>query len=130
MNRALLKYFQILVASVAATLSLTAQASAESYSKLQGKGFNTSALTRGPSGAQGWIVSNGSKKFFCKLDATMVYVGKTGLVSVLSNGRQIKIDRKTFENAIGGPDPNIPQMSDLRAGRPAPKDVGVCSPAK
>jgi hypothetical protein len=103
---------------------------AESYASLQKQGYKISKMSRGTSGAQGWAVSNGEKKYFCKLKASMAYVGSSGLVSILSNGKQIKLDRKTFEAGIGGPDANIPQLSDLKAGRPMPRDVGACSPLK
>lgn len=118
-------------AFVAMALAVTATPSmAESYAGLQKQGYKTGKLSRGPSGAQGWVVSNPDKKYFCKLKASMAYVGSSGLVSILTNGRQIKLDRKTFEAGIGGPDPNIPQMADLKAGRPNTRDVGGCSPLK
>ena len=119
--------------AVAAMLFLAASATssrAESYAGLQGQGFKTSKLSRGASGAQGWVVSNGEKKYFCKLKASMAYVGSTGLVSILTNGRQIKLDRKTFEAGIGGPDKNIPQLSTLKAGKPGARDVGACTLSK
>jgi hypothetical protein len=47
-------------------------------------------------------VSNGGKKYFSRMRASMAYVGTSRLVSILSNGRQIKLDRKTFEAGIGG----------------------------
>lgn len=119
------------VAGVLFSASLaTTPASAESYSGLQMQGYKTGKMSRGTSGAQGWVVTNGEKKFFCKLKASMAYVGSSGLVSILSNGRQIKLDRKTFEAGIGGPDPNIPQLADLKSGKPDTRDVGSCSPQK
>jgi hypothetical protein len=119
------------VAAVLFSASLAATpASAESYASLQKQGYKTGKMSRGASGAQGWVVTNGEKKFFCKLKASMAYVGSSGLVSILSNGRQIKLDRKTFEVGIGGPDPNIPQLADLKSGKPGARDVGSCSPQK
>jgi hypothetical protein len=103
---------------------------AESYAGLQKQGYKTSKMSRSASGAQGWVVTNGEKKFFCKLKASMAYVSSSGLVSILSNGKQIKLDRKTFEAGIGGPDPNIPQLADLKSGKPGARDVGSCSPQK
>ncbi|MGL4487877.1 MAG: hypothetical protein ACRCU5_00340 [Rhizobiaceae bacterium] len=106
------------------------QSLAESYSGLVKQGYKTGKLTKGPSGAYGWIVTDSKKKFFCKMNVASVYVGKTGMVSFTSSGRKISIDRKVFENAIGGPDPTIPQLEDLEAGRPNNRDVGACTPRK
>jgi hypothetical protein len=111
--------------TIAATPAL-----AESYTSLQKQGYKTGKMSRSASGAQGWVVTHGEKKFFCKLKASMAYVGSSGLVSILSNGRQIKLDRKTFDAGIGGPDPDIPQLADLKSGRPGARDVGSCSPQK
>jgi hypothetical protein len=120
----------VMTAAAFALALATNSANAESYAGLQNQGYKTGKLSRGKSGAQGWVVSDGEKKYFCKLKASMAYVGSSGLVSILSNGRQIKLDRKTFEAGIGGPDPNIPQMADLKAGRPNARDVGSCSSVK
>jgi hypothetical protein len=38
----------------------------------------------------------------------------------------VKVDRAVFEAAIRGPDPSIPMLSDLQAGRTKPADVGTC----
>ena len=103
---------------------------AESYPGLVSQGYKTGKLSKNAAGAQGWTVSNGEKKYFCRMKATMAYVGGSGLVSILSNGRQIKLDRKTFEAGMGGPDPNIPQLSALKAGKPNDRDVGGCAAAK
>ena len=64
------------------------------------------------------------------MKAATAYVGKSGLVSFTSSGRQIKSNRKAFEAYIGGPDKTIPQLSDLKAGRPKERDVGKCLPLK
>jgi hypothetical protein len=106
------------------------QSLAESYSSLVKQGYKTGKLSKNAAGAQGWTVSNGEKKYFCRMKATMAYVGSGGLVSILSNGRQIKLDRKTFEAGIGGPDPSIPQLSALKTGKPNDRDVGGCAAAK
>jgi hypothetical protein len=119
----------VIAAAIAVSLATTT-ANAESYAGLQKQGYKTGKMSRGKSGAQGWVVSNGEKRFFCKLKSSMAYVGSSGLVSILTNGRQIKLDRKTFEAGIGGPDPDIPQLADLKAGRPSARDVGSCAPLK
>ena len=85
---------------------------------------------RGKSGAYGWIVSNGSKRFFCRLNVSLAYVNKKEMVSLTSSGRIVKLDRATFEASIGGHDPSIPQWSDLQAGHLKPADVGSCAPVR
>ena len=103
---------------------------AESYPSLAKQGYKTGKLSRNAAGAQGWTVSNGGTKYFCRMKVTMAYVGANGLVSILSNGRQIKLDRKTFESHLGGSAGDLPQLSDLKAGKLRSKDVGGCSAAK
>ncbi|RWB22767.1 MAG: hypothetical protein EOQ40_03430 [Mesorhizobium sp.] len=110
-------------------LASIAPSHAESYSNLQTGGYKTSKLTRGASGALGWIVSNGEKKFFCRMRVGAAYVGKTGMVGFTSSGRQISENRKVYEQRVGF-DPTLPQLSDLKAGRPNARDVGACAPAK
>jgi hypothetical protein len=119
-----------LLTMLAALCLPVSQSLAESYQSLVKQGYKTGNLSKNAAGAQGWTVSNGGKKYFCRMRASMAYVGATGLVSILSNGRQIKLDRKTFEAGIGGPDPNIPQLSALKAGKPNDRDVGGCASAK
>ena len=122
---------QILMLATLAGLALpVSQSLAESYASLVKQGYKTGKLSKNAAGAQGWAVVNGEKKYFCRMKATMAYVGDSGLVSILSNGRQIKLDRKTFESGIGGPDPNIPQLSALKAGKPNERDVGGCAAVK
>jgi hypothetical protein len=118
------------LATILFTCAPLAQAMAESYPNLVKQGYKTSKLSKGPSGALGWIVTNGEKKFFCKMFVGSVYVGSTGMVGFTASGRKIPMDRKVFENAIGGPDPSIPQLEDLEAGRPNKRDVGPCTPRK
>jgi hypothetical protein len=120
----------VLLTALAALCLPISQSLAESYPSLVKQGYKTGKLSKNAAGAQGWIVSNGGKKYFCRMRATMAYVGATGLVSILSNGRQVKLDRKTFEAGIGGPDPNIPQLSALKSGKPNDRDVGGCAAAK
>ncbi len=120
----------VLLTALAAICLPVSQSLAESYPSLVKQGYRTGKLSKNAAGAQGWTVSNGEKKYFCRMKATMAYVGGSGLVSILSNGRQIKLDRKTFESGIGGPDPNIPQLSALKAGKPNERDVGGCAAVK
>ena len=120
----------VLLTALAAICLPVSQSLAESYPSLVKQGYRTGKLSKNAAGAQGWTVSNGEKKYFCRMKATMAYVGGSGLVSILSNGRQIKLDRKTFESGIGGPDPNIPQLSALKAGKPNERDVSGCAAVK
>jgi hypothetical protein len=83
-------------------LASIAPSNAESYSNLQGSGYKTSKLAHGASGSLGWIVSNGEKKFFCRMRVAHAYVGKTGMVAFTSSGRQVALDRKVYEKYAGG----------------------------
>lgn len=120
----------VLLTALAAISMPVSKSMAQSYSSLVKQGYKTGKLSKNAAGAQGWTVSNGEKKYFCRLRASLAYVGATGLVSILSNGRQIKLDRKTFESHLGGSAGDLPQLSDLKAGRPGNKDVGGCAAAK
>jgi hypothetical protein len=120
----------LLLTMLAALCLPVSQSLAESYSSLIKQGYKTGKLSKNAAGAQGWTVSNGDMRYFCRMRATMAYVGAAGLVSILSNGRQIKLDRKTFESHIGGPDPTIPQLSALKTGKLNARDVGGCAAVK
>ncbi|MGO8048338.1 hypothetical protein ACC713_36600, partial [Rhizobium johnstonii] len=85
---------------------------------------------QGKAGGYGWVISNSHKRFFCRLNASMAYVNKKEMVSIKSSGRLIKVDRATFETKIGGPDPSIPQWSDLQSGRVKPDDGRSCTPVR
>ncbi|MGO7694204.1 hypothetical protein [Rhizobium leguminosarum] len=71
-------------------------AQAESFSKLAGQNYAIGKFSEGKAGGYGWVVSNGSKRFFCRLDASLAYVNKNKMVSILSSGRLIKVDHATF----------------------------------
>jgi hypothetical protein len=119
------------VAAVLVAVSLAATpASAESYASLLKHGYKTGKISRGKSGALGWIVSNGEKRYFCTMRAALAYGGSQGMVGFTSSGKQMNLNRKVFEANLGGPDPTIPQLADLKAGRPDPRDVGSCAPAR
>jgi len=110
-------------------LASTLPSQAESYASLRTNGYKTSKLTRGASGSLGWFVSSGEKKFFCPMRVGIAYVGKTGMVGFTSSGRQVALNRKVYEQRVGF-DPTTPQLSDLQAGRPNPRNVRNCAPAK
>ena len=102
-----------------------------SYASLVKQGYKTGKLSKNAAGAQGWTVVKRREEIFLQNEGHHGdYVGGSGLVSILSNGRQIKLDRKTFEAGIGGPDPNIPQLSALKAGKLNARDVGGCAALK
>ncbi|MFK0272816.1 hypothetical protein ACIQUG_04040 [Ensifer sp. NPDC090286] len=105
-------------------------AQAESYSALTKQGYTTGKLARGKSGAWGWVVGNGERTFFCRLNVASAYVNKKEMVSFTASGRMLKIDRATYDGALGLPDPNKPYLKDLQAGRVKPADVGGCSPLR
>lgn len=107
-------------------LSIGGAAQAASYASLVSQGYETGALTKNRAGIQGWTVRKGESAYFCRMAAGMAYVGRTGLVSITSSGRRIKIDRAVWEASRGGADPSLPQLSDLEAGRLRPQDVGAC----
>lgn len=119
---------KLAIGAVVAVIATAGAAQAESFTKLTQQGYKLGKLTTGKSGLPGWIASNGTKQYFCKMTASRAYVGKKGLVIFSTNGRPIEVDRATYEAGIGGPDPAIPQLSDLKAGRIKPADVGSCLP--
>jgi len=105
-------------------------AQAESYSALTKQGYATGKLSRGKSGAWGWVVANGEKKFFCRLNVASAYVNKKEMVGITASGQLLKLNRATYDATIGGADPNKPYWKDLQAGRIKPADVGGCSPLR
>ncbi|EJT05940.1 hypothetical protein [Rhizobium sp. CCGE 510] len=125
-----ISFKRLLAAAVVGFGVMPGIAQAESFSKLAQQDYAVGKLTKGKAGGYGWVVSNGSNRFFCRLNASLAYVSKKEMVSILASGRLIKLDRAAFEASIGGPDPSIPQWSDLQAGRVKPTDVGSCTPAR
>ncbi|MBS1180372.1 MAG: hypothetical protein H6Q99_252 [Proteobacteria bacterium] len=116
------------IGAVIAVFATTSTAQAESFTKLTQQGYKLGKLTTGKSGLPGWIASNGTKKYFCKMWASKAYIGKTGMVGFTSSGRRVGMDRATYESIVGGFDPSIPQLSDLEAGRVKPANVDSCVP--
>lgn len=105
-------------------------AAAESFSGLVKKGYAVGKMSQGKSGALGWVLSGKDGKHFCKSKVSLAVVDKKTLVSILASGRMVKVDRATFEAGIGGPDPSIPLLADLKAGRVEPQHVGACTPLR
>ncbi len=82
-------------------------------------------MSQGKSGSLGWVLSGKDGKQFCKAKVSLAVVDKKTLVSILGSGRMVKVDRATFEASLGGPDPSLPLLSDLKAGRVGPQHVGA-----
>lgn len=122
---------RILMGALAAGLALEAgPASAESYQGLLNKGYTVGKMSQSKSGALGWVLTGKDGKQFCEANVSLAVVDKKTLVSILRSGRMIKVDRATFESRIGGPDPSLPLLSDLKAGRVGPRHVGFCTPLR
>ncbi|WP_082511010.1 MULTISPECIES: hypothetical protein [unclassified Rhizobium] len=107
-----------------------APASAESYQALLKKGYTVGKMSQGKSGSLGWVLTGQDGKQFCKAKVSLAVVDKKTLVSILGSGRMVKVDRAAFEAGIGGPDPSLPLVSDLKAGRVGPQRVGACTPLR
>lgn len=105
-------------------------ATAESFSSLVKKGYAVGKMSQAKSGALGWVLSGKEGRQFCKSKVSLAVVDKKTLVSILASGRMVKIDRTAFEAGIGGPDPTIPLLVDLKAGRIEPQYVGACAPLR
>ena len=116
------------VAAAFTTLALPTIASAESFPSLAEQGYSVGELGQGKSGGLGWVVSKGGEQFFCRMRASLAYVGEKDMVSFSKSGRIVTLNRAVFESSLGGRDPTLPQLADLQAGHPRPNDVGACSP--
>lgn len=118
---------------VIATIGLFAAptiANAESMEKLVQNGFKVSKLTQGKSGLAGWYLTKGDQKYFCPTRLGLVYVDSKKMLALSTQGRQVPMDRATFDAHIGGPDPNIPYWKDVLVGKVAPSHVNACLPSK
>jgi hypothetical protein len=122
---------RLLTGVIAASLAFqAAPAFAESFQGLLKKGYTVGKMSQGKSGSLGWVLTAKDGKQFCKARVSMAVVDKKTLVSILGSGRIVKVDRATFESAIGGPDPSLPLLSDLKAGRVGAQHVGACTPLR
>ncbi|RKE84273.1 hypothetical protein [Rhizobium sp. AG855] len=123
--------YRLLIGVFAASLAFQAgSAFAESYQGLLKKGYTVGKMSQGKSGSLGWVLTGKDGKQFCKSKVSLAVVDKKTLVSILASGRMVKVDRATFEAGIGGPDPSLPLLSDLKAGRVGPQHVGACTPLR
>lgn len=125
-----ISFRRLVVAAALGLAFVPGIAQAESYSTLTKQGYATGKLSRGKSGAWGWVVANGQKKFFCRMNVASAYVNRKEMVSFTASGRMLKTNRATYDDVIGGPDPNKPYLKDLQAGRVKAGDVGGCSPLR
>ena len=124
-----LNNFITLIAMTILLLTIPQISEAASYEKLIKNGYKISTLTRSKGGASGWNLSNGKKRYFCKARVAVMYVGKSGMAILISTtGRIMELDRAAFEAKAGGPNKNIPQLRDIKAGRIKARHVGRCSP--
>ena len=98
-----ISFKRLAVVAVVALAFVPGIAQAESYATLTKQGYATGKLSRGKSGAWGWVVGNGEKTFFCRLNVASAYVNKKEMVSFTATGRMLKIDRATYDDALGGP---------------------------
>jgi hypothetical protein len=104
-------------------------ASAEDFANLTKNGYAVGKITRGKSGQIGWTLKKAGKTYFCPARLSSVYVDNKTMYLFMASGNKIEGDRKTFDDRIGGPDPNIPYWKDLQAGRVNPRNVKPCAPA-
>ncbi|NVD39082.1 hypothetical protein HT585_09470 [Ensifer sp. HO-A22] len=120
----------LLAAAVVGFFLVPGLANAESLAQLEKQGYKVSKLTKNKAGSQGWVASNGDKRFFCRMNVSIAVVSKKELVSITTAGRLVKLDRATFEASLGGPDPSLPLWSDLQAGRVKAPHVKGCTPLR
>ncbi len=125
-----LSFKALLAATVIGLALMPGLARAESLAQLEKQGYKVSKLTKNKAGSQGWVASNGDKRFFCRMNVSIAVVSKKELVSITTAGRLIKLDRATFEASLGGPDPSLPLWSDLQAGRVKAPHVKGCTPLR
>ncbi len=123
-----MKRSNILAAIFVAAFIVPISAQAASFKSLNSKGYNVSKLTTSKGGSRGWVVSNGQKRYFCKMKVSIFYGGKTGMGMFTQTGRIISLDKTAYESKNDGPAHGAPQYKDLIAGRPRPQDVGRCIP--
>jgi hypothetical protein len=105
-------------------------ASAESYQGLLKKGYTVGKMSQSKSGSLGWVLTGKDGKQFCESRVGLAVVDKKTLVGFTSSGRMITVNRAVFEASIGGPDPSLPLLSDIKAGRVGPQHVGFCAPLR
>jgi hypothetical protein len=120
----------LLVAATLGLLAAPSMASAKSMDSLVQDGFKVSKLTRGKSGLAGWYATKGDEKYFCPTRLALIYVDSKDMIALTTQGAQLTIDRKTFDDHIGGPDPTIPYWKDVVVGKVAPEHVKPCLPSK
>ena len=124
------KWFSLILWSLTLSIMSAPVAMAADYSGLKKKGYRTSSLTKNRGGSQGWIVSMGSERYFCRLITTIVIVDSKTMLAFSSSGSAIPLDRATFENSAGSAEGKFPLWSDIKNGRPEKRDVGACSKLK
>ncbi|MBN9674074.1 hypothetical protein [Roseibium aggregatum] len=106
----------------------TAGGSSSRYEVLKSQGYKTGSLTQSASGSAGWYLSGDGKRIFCQARGGVTYVGETGMVILIpTSGRMLKVDREAYHKHQGVTKTDAAQLSDLKAGRLRPRDVGRCT---
>ena len=120
----------VLVATALGMLAVPSMANAKSMESLVQDGFKVSKLTRGKSGLAGWYVTKGDQKYFCPIRLALAYIDDKDMMALTTQGAQMIIDRKTFDDYLGGPDPTMPYWKDVVVGKVRPGDAKPCLPSQ
>ena len=97
------------------------------YDRLKSDGYKTSSLTRNAAGIHGWVLKKGTKRQFCRLNASLVILNSKTLIGFTSSGRQIRASRKAYESRAGSVENKFPKMSDVKRGTVESRFVGSCT---
>lgn len=117
------------LAVLIACAAFPTESQAAKYKSLKSKGYKTGKLTKNQAGLMGWYVSGEGKRFFCKMKVSQVYIGSNKMAQFTSSGRMITMNREAHHKYIGAKSMDLPQLKDLKAGRPRNQDVGYCVPS-
>lgn len=99
---------------------------AADYESLAGEGYKAGKLTRGPNGKSGWFLSRGGdERYFCNRRAGLMYGGPTGIGNLDARDRFMPYNAAALKQ-LGADALDLPQLSDIEAGRLRSKDVGIC----
>jgi len=118
------------IALVAAIFLLGNISHAASFKSLKSKGYKVGKLTKNRAGKSGWILKKGDDRQFCRSKVSGIILNSKTLIFMTSSGRQIKADRKVFEERSGPSEKLYPTMSQYKSGRIDARSVGRCSKLK
>ncbi|MEJ8475845.1 hypothetical protein [Roseibium algae] len=118
--------FFLLPALTLGACQSTSGPSAGSYEALKAQGYKIGSLTSSRGGAQGWYMTDTEGRYFCNTSFNIVEYapGKVGVRT--SSGRYISIDVEAYKEYGGYDDFEAPKLTNLKAGRVRPQDVGSC----